>query len=269
MLSSIIYGKRGSDFEKVTTPLVRKALCTGSLESSNTCECYSCSLQLDAHPDLRVFDKDSYLVEDVDAIVAFAESAPLISNKRVVLIKNLSSITEISQNKLLKELEDNKTFVLIGTADSGSGGVLPTIKSRTEAMYIGSETLEEFLEKSSENTILLYSMTGGYSGLVSEMKEQIPIYQSVERAFLNRSKKELFDALNLVVDKDKECYYEKYKDYLSNLFDFMGDLSVRSSDLTYAIRLLEIVNKEKANSLNSWYARVNFFNSIANIGEVL
>lgn len=269
MLSKIIYGKRGTDFDKFLFPFVRKALCTGSREDG--CTCYSCTLPLRSHPDLMILDKESYLVEDINAVVSYAESAPMISEKRVVLLKGLSSVTEISQNKLLKELEDNKSFVLIASSDSEKNSVLPTIRSRTEGILATPESREEFFQKITveEDKELLYDMTGGYAGLVAEMQGQIEIYKAVQSAFCSRDKGKLLEALHLVIDKDPECYFEKYPSYLSQLFDFMGKLALAGDDLNYVVSLLKVINKEKSTSLSGGYARVNFFTSIANIGAAL
>ena len=112
-------------------------------------------------------------------------------------------------------------------------------------------------------------MTGGYSGLIPEMRGQEAVYGAVRTAFRERDKRKLYEALHLITDKDRECYYDKYPDCLPQLFDFMGRLSLEGGDPAYGARLLGAINKEKSASLSGWYAKVNFFTSIANIGEAL
>lgn len=265
-MSTILYGRRGSCFGQQALSLVRKALCTKTGEEN--CNCYSCSLALSSHPDFVSYEKDSYTVDDIDAIVAFSHETPVFAKKKVVLMYNLSSVTEISQNKLLKELEDNSSFTMIATADSLKDNILPTIKSRTEAKKVPRETKEEFFSSVTVNADILYRMTGGYSGLANEMEEQIPIYQAVETAFIQRDGKKLLGALHLIVDKDKQSYFEKYSDFIPNLFDFIGKLAIEGADMS-SMLLLETINKSYHSSLMNGYSKTAFFTSMVNISESL
>lgn len=262
MQSKIIYGKRGCDFDKIALPFIKEALCENGKKEG--CDCISCSSPLSSHPDYRLYDKESYLVEDIDSVVAYAMSPPLIAKRRVVYFKGLHTVTEVSQNKILKLLEDNQNFVMVATADSG-GFVLPTIRSRTQRYFCSKCSKEEFLAivGNESDGEFLYEMTGGYAGLIEEMREQTETFKKLEAAFLSKNRKMLYEAVSIVKDKDKNCYFEKYKGTLPQLFDFMIAQAGRNKEL------LEVLFIEKANALASWYTRNDFLVSIVNIGERL
>lgn len=267
MLSKVLYGKKGSDFDSVIKPLVRQALCTGSKKEG--CDCYSCSLALSSHPDYKEYDQEKYSVEEIDEISAYAEGIPVISSNRVVVLKNFSGVTEISQNKLLKELEDNKHFILIATDNSEDCNILPTIKSRTEAVAVSSEhSLDEFRKEFGEQGDILFVISEKNLGLAKEMIEQIPIYQNVEKALLDKDKRLLMESLNLVKNKDKDCYFTKYKAYVPVLFNFMANVAMRF-ELDRTVALLNTLNTEKSKCLRNWYDTNNFIVSIVNIAESL
>ena len=256
MLSKVLYGRKGCDFDSVIKPFVRQALCTGS--GKKDCSWYSCSLSLSSHPDYKFYDQEKYSVEEVDEIIAYAEGIPTISSNRVVVLKNLSGVTEISQNKLLKELEDNKHFVFLATESGEVHNILPTISSRTEAVHISSESsFCDFQTEFDASADLLYRISNKNLGLATDSKR-------------------LFGCLNLVKGKDKDCYFSKYRQYIPVLFDFMAGIATNSSTynlsgekLDRAVKLLRVINNEKAKCLCSWYDMSNFFVSIVNIAQAL
>lgn len=267
MLSKVLYGHRGANFDAVIQPLVRQALCTGSKKEG--CDCYSCSLELSAHPDYMLYEQDKYAVEEIDALVSYAQSIPIISQNKVAVLKNLSGVTEVSQNKLLKELEDNKHFILIATDCSDDNKILPTIKSRTESVSVMiSDTLKDFEEAFGPDAGMLYRMSRGNLGLARELKEQVVIFTQVKKAFDQKDRRLLFEALALVKNKDNNNYFTKYKQYVPVLFDFMADIAI-TYDLRTAASLLEKLNIEKSKCLCAWYNATSFFTSIVNIIEAL
>ena len=275
MLSKVLYGRKGCDFDSVIKPFVRQALCTGS--GKKDCSCYSCSLSLSSHPDYKFYDQEKYSVEEVDEIIAYAEGIPTISSNRVVVLKNLSGVTEISQNKLLKELEDNKHFVFLATESGEVHNILPTISSRTEAVHISSESsFCDFQTEFDASADLLYRISNKNLGLSREMRELVSIYSDIEDALISADSKRLFSCLNLVKGKDKDCYFSKYRQYIPVLFDFMAGIATNSSTynlsgekLDRAVKLLRVINNEKAKCLCSWYDMSNFFVSIVNIAQAL
>lgn len=269
MLSKMIVGRRGSDFDKAAYPAMREALCDNA---HGDCGCYSCRLALSSHPDVMMMDQTSYLVEDIEELIRFARSSPMIASTRCAYVKNFMGITEQSQNKLLKELEDNKTFLLIATAIEGEGYILPTIYSRVVKCFAVKESKQEFSKHfankgvNGEEISLLYHMSGGFILLAEEMQGQAHIYQSVKEAILQLNKKDLFSALSLVADKDAGNYFDTYKGYLQQLFSFMAAVVVERY-VEDGVFLLETINNEKTKALGNWYGKTDFFTSISVIAE--
>jgi hypothetical protein len=272
MISKIIYGRKSSDFDTVIEPLARAALCL-TYRSGKGCDCYSCSLSLNSHPDYKILDKDAYSVDDIDTVCAYAQSDPMIGKNRVVVLKNLPKVTDVSQNKLLKELEDNPNFVMIATAETsgGDGMILPTIKSRTAAVTSLARTgdIEDFRNFFGDEAELLYRMSGKDIGLAEDMQEQTHIYGALEKAFKNRDRRMIFETLNLVKNKDTASYFLKYRDYVPVLFRFLADTALDCGAYSQqeALAVLRIANTEAAYSYGSSYDAGQFFTGIVKIAE--
>lgn len=112
----------------------KKLICDNQT-GCNTCN--SCRMFLSAsHPDVFILDKDAIKVEDANNLINKLATKPIISNKKVYIILNAENVNEISQNKLLKSLEEpneNSVFVL---TSSKTDKILPTILSRMSKIYV-------------------------------------------------------------------------------------------------------------------------------------
>lgn len=224
-MSKIFYGKRGSGVKSAAHALAKDTLCIYGKASAD-CTCRSCQTKLSSHPDLAVYSKPAYVVDDIEQMLVFGNSLPIISSQKVLVIENMGAITEDSQNKLLKSIESNPALCVIGTVYEGTD-VLPTIKSRTNSIFIHPLSEEDFLKKvSDENGILLYYMTSGCLGQVEEMREQIPIYEKVLHALESANGKDLLTALSLVKEKDENAYFYTYRSYIPVLFSYIGKIII-------------------------------------------
>ncbi len=89
-----------------------------------------------SHPDLLIIEKDSIKVEDANLIISKLATKPIISEKKVFIILNAENMNEISQNKLLKSLEEpNPNNIFILTA-SKTDKILPTVLSRVSKIFV-------------------------------------------------------------------------------------------------------------------------------------
>lgn len=225
-MSKIFYGKRGSGVKSAAHALAKDTLCIYGKATAD-CTCRSCQTNFSSHPDLAVYSKPAYVVDDIEQMLVFCNNLPIISSQKVLVIENMGAITEDSQNKLLKSIESNSALCVIGTVYEGTD-VLPTIKSRTNSIFIHPLSEEEFLNKVSDtkNGMLLYYMTDGCLGQVEEMQEQIPIYEIVLDALESANAKELFTALSLVREKDENAYFQTYKSYIPALFSYIAKIII-------------------------------------------
>lgn len=93
--------------------------------------------------------KPTVSVDDVRAIIDSLSLTPFELDKRVYIIENAESMSEICQNKLLKSLEEpppRVRFVLCA-----SGAVLPTVESRCRTIHLAPLPLDVVREQLTVN----------------------------------------------------------------------------------------------------------------------
>ena len=117
-----------------------KAVFCLSKNGAESCDaCYHCrQIDQNSHPDFFVLEleKDArdIKVEAVRNLMARASLKPFSANSKVFVIDPAERMNDISQNALLKTLEEpfgRTIFVLISSAPEG---LLPTIRSRVQAL---------------------------------------------------------------------------------------------------------------------------------------
>lgn len=137
-----------------------------SLDNCPTCQKIECG----SHPDVCVYPKgDAFNTQDSQDVIDDANKKPILSNYKLILIKNLDNSSEQSQNKLLKILEGppKNTIFLVSTTNLNK--VLATVRSRllkVDVIPFDSESLcEMFSEyKNKEDFSLALDYTNGYVG---------------------------------------------------------------------------------------------------------
>lgn len=100
-------------------------------------QCESCRrIALNKNPDLLVIDKEGLQVADIEGIINSVQLKPMVYKYKVVLITKADTINEISQNKLLKTLEEPNPQVIFILVASNDNKLLPTIKSRVSKHFV-------------------------------------------------------------------------------------------------------------------------------------
>lgn len=144
----LVHGPPGSGKRAFVDDLLALAFCTDADASRRPCNaCRGCrDGRARAHPDLVIGSTDAWREQRStgESIVAAARrwlldaaGAPVIAQRRIVLIEHADRANEQIQNALLKALEeptDRHTFILV--ADEPSR-LLPTIRSRCQPLRIG------------------------------------------------------------------------------------------------------------------------------------
>ena len=144
----LVHGPAGSGKGAFVDDLLALLLC-GSEDVERPCNaCFGCrQARARTHPDLVVGSPERWRDERStgESIVAAARSwladsagAPVAGERRVILVEGVDRANEQTQNALLKALEeptDRHMFVLV--ADEPTR-VLPTIRSRSQALRVGS-----------------------------------------------------------------------------------------------------------------------------------
>jgi DNA polymerase-3 subunit delta' len=130
-------GKRTTAFEAA-----KYILCED--KSEEKCSCQSCKRFKSEHPDfLCVGRHEKIKVHDVDSIINFSSTAPLISDYKVVVLDNAHEITPEAANRLLKRLEEPPpkfTFILV---TSNPQYLIPTVLSRCIKYEFGNLNRDE------------------------------------------------------------------------------------------------------------------------------
>lgn len=130
-------GKRTTAFEAA-----KYILCEN--KSEEKCSCLSCKRFKLEHPDfLCVGRQEKIKVRDVDSIIKFSSTAPLISDYKVIILDNAHEITPEAANRLLKILEEpppNFSFFLIS---SNPQLIISTVLSRCIKYEFGNLNREE------------------------------------------------------------------------------------------------------------------------------
>jgi hypothetical protein len=144
----LVHGPPGSGKHAFVDDLLALSFCTDADASRRPCNaCRGCrDARTRAHPDLVIGSPDAWREQRsaAESIVAVARrwlldaaGAPILAERRIVLIEHADRANEQIQNALLKALEeptDRHTFILV--ADEPSR-LLPTIRSRCQPLRIG------------------------------------------------------------------------------------------------------------------------------------
>jgi hypothetical protein len=152
--TQLVHGPPGAGKDAFVDDLLALAFCTDDDPSRRPCNaCRGCrDARSRSHPDLVVGSPDGWREARTtgESIVAAARrwlleaaGAPVIADRRVVLVERADRANEQIQNALLKALEeptDRHVFILV--ADEPSH-LLPTIRSRCQSLRIGPVPREE------------------------------------------------------------------------------------------------------------------------------
>jgi DNA polymerase III gamma/tau subunit len=150
----LVHGPAGAGKAAFVDDLLALLFCADPDPSRRPCnDCRGCrDARARSHPDLVVGSPEQWrdarssgesIVSAARRWLLDAAGAPVVAERRVVLIEHADRAGEQIQNALLKALEeptDRHTFLLV--ADE-PGRLLPTIRSRCQALRIGPVPREE------------------------------------------------------------------------------------------------------------------------------
>lgn len=179
----LVHGPPGSGKGAFVDDLLALLFCADGEPVRRPCNaCRGCrDARSRAHPDLVIGSPDAWreargagesIVAAARRWLLDAAGAPVTADRRVVLIERADRASEQIQNALLKALEepsDRHIFVLV--ADE-PGRLLPTIRSRSQALRIGPVPREELVQHlmdverlPSDLADALATVSGGRAGI--------------------------------------------------------------------------------------------------------
>lgn len=236
----LFYSSDKAKNDEIAMFFARSLICR---ENSSCGLCDACKqFMLGSHPDMYKIEQAVVKVEDVKKLIEKLDTKPISSEKKIFVILNFDTVNEISQNKLLKSLEEpnqNNVFILTSTKIDK---ILPTVMSRVKKFYIENLTENDRSLLSSElknkNIDIQKYIKTNYS--LSEM-----INLATNKTYINTisAVSNLFETINTTADIPKivsniptEC-----KPYF---FECMQDVVLSSLDETstkFDIKLLTTV----------------------------
>jgi DNA polymerase III gamma/tau subunit len=144
----LIHGPTGAGKGAFVDDLLALVLCGAASDSRPCNACFGCrGARARTHPDLVIGSPERWreerstgesIVSAARRWLADAAGAPIAGDRRVILIEGVDRANEQTQNALLKALEEPTSrhmFVLV--ADEPTR-VLPTIRSRSQALRVGA-----------------------------------------------------------------------------------------------------------------------------------
>ena len=166
--SYLFVGKAGVGKKKFAKDLAKKVMCLGSnggaqnngvknneVQNNNVANdnleldfdnCDSCiKFDANSNPDFSIIvpDGKSIKIEQIRNLQARIVEKPISSSKKVYIIDDADTMTEESQNCLLKTLEEPPEYAMIILIASNENRMLQTIKSRCVIIRFEDLTNEE------------------------------------------------------------------------------------------------------------------------------
>ncbi len=213
-------------------------------------KCKSCiELQNNNNPDLIEIEPENTAIkiEQIRQMQSKILEKPIISDKKVYIIKDADQMTKDASNCLLKTLEEPPSFITIIMTGTNESLFLNTIKSRCVKIAfnkIQDNILKKFLENNYGFTIndnILKACEGSIEKAirVNERKQE---YEEATKIFSNIENYKLLDVLNRLdfMYKNKENIYE-ILDYINII------LSNKLLNNPRYIRYIEAVEQTKKN----------------------
>jgi DNA polymerase III delta prime subunit len=219
----LVHGPSGSGKERFVDDLLALSFCTAPQQRP----CNACRGCRDGrartHPDLVVGSPETWREQrsSGESIVAAARrwllqaaGAPIVAERRIVLVEHADRAGEQIQNALLKALEepsDRHAFILV--ADEPVG-LLPTIRSRCQPLRIGPVAREELtahlmdvMRLPADQADALARLSNGLVGTATALVEQKGLLDWRRRvqaellALLERGRADRFGAVRDLLDE--------------------------------------------------------------------
>lgn len=182
---------------------LKALLCAES--GAGNCECDSCRISLDYHPDLLMVSDGNK--EAADTAVDFCREIPSLSPNKVVCFMDADKLNSSASNALLKSVEEGPgEFVFVGTKRG-----IPTLMSRCQVI-----TLDDTVSSSETyglNPFAFRYATGRKSALIEEFAETefFSFLADMLKSFSSmKEKRELLKIFSLVKEKDTNEFFSTH-----------------------------------------------------------
>ena len=263
--SYLFIGKAGVGKKIFAKDLAKKVMCLGSnydaqdnvlrstrdnkekVESENLSlefdNCDSCiKFDANSNPDFSIIvpDGKSIKIEQIRDLQARILEKPISSNKKVYIIDDADTMTEESQNCLLKTLEEPPEYAMIILIASNENRMLQTIKSRCVIIRfedLTNEEISQILHTNDQDIIRLCEGSVAKADTISEKREMFAQLKIISDYL---SKNSLIDVLN-----NSDLLYSS-KDDIMTLLDFLNIIFFEKAkeNIKYS-KAIDIIEKTK------------------------
>lgn len=263
--SYLFIGKAGVGKKLFAKDLAKKVMCLGSnydaqdnvlrstrdntenVESENLSlefdNCDSCiKFDANSNPDFSIIvpDGKSIKIEQIRDLQARILEKPISSNKKVYIIDDADTMTEESQNCLLKTLEEPPEYAMIILIASNENRMLQTIKSRCVIIRfedLTNEEISQILHTNDQDIIRLCEGSVAKADTISEKREMFAQLKNIADYL---SKNSLIDVLN-----NSDLLYSS-KDDIMTLLDFLNIIFFEKAkeNIKYS-KAIDIIEKTK------------------------
>ena len=177
---------------------------------------------------------------------------PIISTKKVYILKDADTMTKEAGNCLLKTLEEPPEYVTIILIASNESALLNTIRSRLMKVIfrkIEDTTLQEFLQRNHMVQDLTKKRLQAFNGSIEraqKIEQKKEIYEEIQNIFVNIENYQLLDIIHKleVLYQNKEII-EDLLDYITILF--MQKAKTNAKYITYIETIEEVKKNLKLN----------------------
>lgn len=249
--SYLFTGKSGIGKKIFAKELAKKVMCLGK----DNCE--SCiKFNANSNPDFQIIipDGKAIKIDQIRNLQSKIVEKPIISNKKVYIIDNADTMTEESQNCLLKTLEEPPEYAMIILIASNENRILQTIKSRCIIIKFEDLTdrqISNFLHLDNKE---LVKLCGGSLENAAKIEENKDIYIRLKQMTDDLQKGSLIDALsNNILYSLKDNILEML-DYLNVIFFEKSKENIKASK---AISIIE-KTKEKLIANNNFDMSIDY-----------
>ena len=249
--SYLFTGKSGIGKKIFAKELAKKVMCLGK----DNCE--SCiKFNANSNPDFQIIipDGKAIKIDQIRNLQSKIVEKPIISNKKVYIIDNADTMTEESQNSLLKTLEEPPEYAMIILIASNENRILQTIKSRCIIIKFEDLTdrqISNFLHLDNKE---LVKLCGGSLENAAKIEENKDIYIRLKQMTDDLQKGSLIDALsNNILYSLKDNILEML-DYLNVIF---FEKSKENIKIAKAISIIE-KTKEKLIANNNFDMSIDY-----------
>ena len=249
--SYLFTGKSGIGKKIFAKELAKKVMCLGK----DNCE--SCiKFNANSNPDFQIIipDGKAIKIDQIRNLQSKIVEKPIISNKKVYIIDNADTMTEESQNCLLKSLEEPSEYAMIILIASNENRILQTIKSRCIIIKFEDLTdrqISNFLHLDNKE---LVKLCGGSLENAAKIEENKDIYIRLKQMTDDLQKGSLIDALsNNILYSLKDNILEML-DYLNVIFFEKSKENIKASK---AISIIE-KTKEKLIANNNFDMSIDY-----------